>query len=883
MKKFPAFVLLSFFTVLVATFVSYAADPIITLTPISPTTICSTGNDTVIYSVNASNIPAFTNIVVYQSPDSSFNPYLGQGDSIGFIPGDTIERNTLPKTNCVDIIGIFIDACNPNGIPEYHNEYMFLNSGVGFLVDSLKVDLPNNSGTGNADINLGTASCTFIKPSNALMDTLRIGACNPSNFIAVGPNDSIPPNVIVLLFTSNNVDYPYNFNNLCQGGLPIYVMQNSCTRVSGAFVNDANCTNSRYRTTIVYNRNCFSELTYDRCGLTPRDGNYAVNNNGDTASVANGGIKNNAVDNCNGIAFDSLVVRKDTLKLALNQNNCNTGFNYIKAIINPNSTQPVSNTISYQLVCNDVRATSNTTNICSGRNAVVDISSTNPNAIFSWTVSGGTNITGASAGTGNQINQTLVYAGTTNSNLTYNIASNDAGCTKTTSVNVVVKNCDTCNLTPTITGNTTVCNGLSTTLTVQGQYDSIRWNTGASTSSISVSQAGNYSVATYLGACNATANVDVRENIVPVTITGNNIICGGNSIVLTANGQFDSLRWNTGASTSTISINNAGTFSVSAFVNGCSGVATFEVVQISIDYFLDKKTATICSGDSAKFVLFAGDLGASAVDSFYFTQPGKFQVSYQSSNCGTFMDSVEVISINAPTAFSLGNDTAFCGNFTKILSTGNQTTVWSTGETAAQITVTEAGTYIATISNSCGTVSDTIVITQNFSPNVFIGNDTAFCNGELVLSATANQDISSVIWNTGEETTTITIETIGKYFVSVTDFNGCTASDTINISSNCSNDIWLPNAFTPDGNGINDVFYVRGNPSNTTIERFIIFNRWGNKVFEANNILPDDITSGWNGTFKGKVDQLEVYGYEVVAKFANGEKRTLKGNVTLIK
>lgn len=865
------------------TFVSYAADPIITIKPISATTICSTGNDTLYYSVAASNIPANTNVVIYQSLDSTFNPYLGQGDSIGFIPGDTIERNVLPNTNCVDIIGIFIDACNPNGIPEYHNEYMFLNSGNGFLVDSLKVDLPNSSGQGNDNINLGSSSCKIIKPSSALMDTLRKGACNPSNFIAVGPNDSIPPHVIVLLFTSNNVDYPYSFNNLCQGGVPVYVIQNSCTRSSGAFVNDANCTNSRYRTTIVYNRKCISKLTYDRCGLTAKDGNYAVNNNGDTASVTNGGIKNNAVDNCNGISFDSLVVRKDTLSLVLTQSNCNTGFNYIKAIINPNGNQPVSNTISYKLVCNDVKATSNTTNICSDKNAIVDISSSNPNATFSWTISGGTNITGASAGTGNQINQTLVYTGTTNSNLTYNISSNDAGCTKTTSVNVIVKNCDTCDLTPTITGNTTICNGTSTTLTVAGQYDSIRWNTGESTSSISVSEAGNYSVATFLGACSATANVEVLQNLIPVNITGSNVICGGNTVVLTVSGTFDSLRWNTGANTSTISVKEQGIYNVEVYINGCSGMASFNLGRISIDYYLPKKTETICTGDIAKFILFAGDLGVVPVDSFSFTQPGRYQVIHQTADCGTFIDSVVVLGTNTPTPFNLGNDTTYCGNFTRVLSTGNENTVWSTGETASQITVTEAGEYTATISNNCGLVSDTITISKSSSPSVFIGNDTVFCSGELELTAVVNQDIRSVLWSTGEETSTITIATIGTYSVKVTNFNGCSTSDTINISSNCSNDIWLPNAFSPNGDNINDVFYVRGNPANTTIERFIIFNRWGNKVFEANNILPDDITAGWNGSFKGKVDQLEVYGYEVMAKFANGEKRTLKGNVTLIK
>ena len=117
----------------------------------------------------------------------------------------------------------------------------------------------------------------------------------------------------------------------------------------------------------------------------------------------------------------------------------------------------------------------------------------------------------------------------------------------------------------------------------------------------------------------------------------------------------------------------------------------------------------------------------------------------------------------------------------------------------------------------------------------------------------------------------------------ITDANNCSNSDSITISSNCLNNIWIPNAFSPNNDGVNDVFMVRGNPQNTTIEKMLVYNRWGNKVFEANNILPNDKTTGWNGTYKGADVQFEVYGYYVVAKFKNGEKQILKGNVTLVK
>ena len=1158
----------------------FLIDPSITINPLSPTVICSDGTDTLVYSVSSSSIPPNTNVVVYQSTDSTFNPYLGQGDSIGYVEGDTASTSQITST-CPKILGIFIDACNDSDRLEPANEYMVITSGQGFRAANLKIDLPN---TNLRDINTGSNPCSFGTPSNTLMTSLRTGFCNSSNLIAASQADSIPPNALVIVFTGAGTDYPYNLSRFCQTGQKVYILQNACTNGSGAFVNNdaagTTCSGAapgtRYRTTTLSNRNCFDELTYDRCGLNEfdganpnaNDGNYVIRlQNTDTSSVANGGIQNNAADRCNGIVLDTIIKTK-ILKYAIPQSQCNTGKHFIKAITHPNGTQPISNSFSYQLICNDVRATTTTTNICSGDSVRIDITSTDPNATFTWTTAGGTGITGQASGTGNSIKQLLTYSGTTKDSLTYNITSNDNGCTKTTSVKVVVNasfkpdarinqiscatdsirlsvanvdanttyswtgpngfssnqprvsikfnssaqegdyivtstglcgsqkdtvsfvtpnlqlsvsgNGEVCNgssvtliangqfdsvrwsngtlgnqntvtvagdytafayqngcnaattvrvtqcqqqicnptitgnkefcqgdsiildagtgftsylwntgaitqtivvkttgkfivnvtgqsctgkdsvqvisnplPTPTISGNTSFCIGGSTILTVNGQYDSVRWSTNETTNSISVSQVGNYSVTVFNKGCSGSANVDVTEGILNVSISGDNVLCGGTTGTLTAIGTFDSVRWSTNATTTSINITQSGTYSVTAYSNsnGCSGTASFEVARISIDYFLDKKLDSICTGDTAKFVLSAGDLGSSPVDTFTFTQPGRYLVSYQTPSCGLYTDSVVVLgkSISKPAItgnlsicqhqsttldaganydsyawqpngestqtitasqpgtytvivkkgncsatnavtvvqaaslnpFSLGNDTTFCGNFSKVLSTGNQSTIWSTGVTAAQISVSQPGQIIATQSNNCNTVSDTIVISQNPIPSVFIGNDTAFCEGELLLSAPS--EMNSYVWNNGATSQTITVSQEGTYSVKITDANNCSNSDSITISSNCLNDIWIPNAFSPNNDGVNDVFMVRGNPQNTTIEKMLVYNRWGNKVFEANNILPNDKTTGWNGTYKGADVQFEVYGYYVVAKFKNGEKQILKGNVTLVK
>jgi gliding motility-associated-like protein len=122
-----------------------------------------------------------------------------------------------------------------------------------------------------------------------------------------------------------------------------------------------------------------------------------------------------------------------------------------------------------------------------------------------------------------------------------------------------------------------------------------------------------------------------------------------------------------------------------------------------------------------------------------------------------------------------------------------------------------------------------------------------------------------------EETTT--------YTVTVTDENGCTGTASITVTVMnpfCDErDIFLPNAFTPNGDGENDILYVRSNF--VTSLDWHIYNRWGQEVFSSNNI-----SNGWNGTFNGEQLAPDVYGYYFNATCPNGKTYKKQGNITLL-
>ena len=96
-------------------------------------------------------------------------------------------------------------------------------------------------------------------------------------------------------------------------------------------------------------------------------------------------------------------------------------------------------------------------------------------------------------------------------------------------------------------------------------------------------------------------------------------------------------------------------------------------------------------------------------------------------------------------------------------------------------------------------------------------------------------------------TTILPTETF-TYEITVTDANGCTASDEITITVDDTRQVFIPNAFSPDGDGFNDYFFVNAGIDVEIIQSLKIFDRWGSLVFSNNNLLPNDFESGWNGS-----------------------------------
>jgi gliding motility-associated-like protein len=163
-----------------------------------------------------------------------------------------------------------------------------------------------------------------------------------------------------------------------------------------------------------------------------------------------------------------------------------------------------------------------------------------------------------------------------------------------------------------------------------------------------------------------------------------------------------------------------------------------------------------------------------------------------------------------------------------------------------------------------------------FFPLVNLGNDTAVSWRTLMLDA--GNEGSTYRWSTGETTQTIDVEA-GNYEVWVeVNLLECITYDTINIMyhpdpGGCS--IGIPTAFTPNRDGRNDLLHVRGYCIKDM--ELLIYNRWGEQVYRT-----IDMNDGWDGIYKGKLQEADVYVYILQGHFIDDTRFFKKGNVTML-
>ncbi|RYM36053.1 T9SS type B sorting domain-containing protein [Brumimicrobium glaciale] len=387
-------------------------------------------------------------------------------------------------------------------------------------------------------------------------------------------------------------------------------------------------------------------------------------------------------------------------------------------------------------------------------------------------------------------------------------------------------------------------------------------------------------------------------------------ICIGDTVVIWAEGGVD-YNWTSTDPSSIVGPSNEDSLRISPNSNMTYTVDIITVQGCSLTEQVDvfvfqgppqpivRDTAFVCEGDvvnltvtDAPSIVWSPNIdinttiGQSVIIS---TTVNRWYYIDFTNPCGTVRDSVYISIIG--TFPNAGNDTIVCPKDTvNLWASGGVAYEWkpagsvispnSAITTAAPNNPTVYTVYI-TDEYGCGS-SATVKIDHFPIPYVSASADYyGFVGDEVQLNANSNNPGNDYLWSPAQYLSCVDCKnTIAKpnesitYTVVFTDENGCLATDEVSI--HFEGIIYVPNTFTPDGDGINDYFSIEG--GNITEFHLQIFDRWGELIFESY-----DLNGVWNGTYGNKICQDGTYVWKIVYEDVANNKKELVGHVNLLR
>lgn len=474
---------------------------------------------------------------------------------------------------------------------------------------------------------------------------------------------------------------------------------------------------------------------------------------------------------------------------------------------------------------------------------------------------------------------------------------------------------------PTITlsaDSPTICAGSSVGLHALGASSYV-WSPAASLNSDVIpdviANPMNTTVYTVIGTLNTcTATAAIQVSVIPVPVlnisAGKTVLCQGDKTKISVNGASNyfwspplGLTGNTGSSNDA-SPNVTTVYNIIGSNGQCTGTIdiTIEVIP-NPDLTLSTSNNKICKGNTTSiFANGADNYIWSPMDNVTIQNGNVAQVTPEATTNYTIIGynqsgsvscavtkEIEITVVPQVTA-SVSNSVEICeGTGIRLNAAGGDTYLWTPSvgvqnpnQAQTYFSPTATTDYTVHVSNggNCGSTA-TLTVKVHPLPTVNAGPDATFNADEpmhLYGSGTG-----TLKWIEGEKvicqvcpTTQIMPENSGCYKLLATSDFGCKSSDEVCITVTKNHNIYIPSVFTPNGDGLNDVFLVYGTGfKEITVS---VFDRWGEKLF-----LTEDQTIGWDGTYKGVLSKEDVYTYLVEYTALDGKKYTKSGHVTLMK
>ncbi|MEO8148826.1 MAG: gliding motility-associated C-terminal domain-containing protein [Bacteroidia bacterium] len=331
--------------------------------------------------------------------------------------------------------------------------------------------------------------------------------------------------------------------------------------------------------------------------------------------------------------------------------------------------------------------------------------------------------------------------------------------------------------------DTTLCAGGSTTLTAPANATFYLWSDGSTLQNYTADTLGTVWLIAGNVCGSDTDSVSFNSFVLlpAVTLTNDTLLCNGSGILLDAGAGFI-YSWSDGSTTQTINVNTQGTFTVTV-TNVCGSASDSININTEVTPVVDLGGDTlICTGGSVTLTApsnattYLWSDGSTSQNLIVDTLGTYWLIA--TNICGSDTDSVTFYAFALPPVVNLGNDTLLCNGLSINLDAGpGYLYLWNDGSTTQVISAAAQGVYSVTITNVCGSVSDSIFISNENTPQVNLGNDTYLCeNATIILTGPSNA--TSYLWNDGSTLQTLSVDSIGYYWLIA---NNICGSDTDSI------------------------------------------------------------------------------------------------------
>ena len=439
----------------------------------------------------------------------------------------------------------------------------------------------------------------------------------------------------------------------------------------------------------------------------------------------------------------------------------------------------------------------------------------------------------------------------------------------------------------------TICSETFLDLSVDPIYTSVVWQDTFNGNGIyTVSAPGNYWVsALSIEGCVLEDTISVTTFPSVGNVLGNDLeICEGATIIIGEDIPGAEYLWQDNSTDPFFEVNDAGIYSLELLTSdGCQFFYTIEITFYNPPELILEESGLICENDTLGLLIDPIYTSVVWQDTFSgngiynISTPGVYWVSALSPEGCILEDTITVALLSTNNNF-LGDDLMICQGDSMTIGQeiAGANYLWQDGSTEPFYEVSGEGIFWVEISTgeAC-TQLDSIIISFFPQPEIDLGNDMTICQGEQIFLEVSAASQATYLWQDSSSFLFYLVDEEGLYSVEVNQ-DGCTFKDSISINViDCTIcNIYFPNVFSPNADGINDTFGPSSN-CDFGIYNLQIFNRWGALVFQSS-----DVQNTWNGTFKGEEFQPDVFVYDLEFSFINGQDlgtKRISGDVTILK